>query len=87
MESQISEQKGANGMAYEKENVEKFARMEVRTLKFIVNRSHPVVGRARTPNTKVVSPEKLAKRQAIMARVRENEKYYAQRELRLGSEL
>lgn len=74
-------------MAYEKENVQSFARMEVRTLKFLVNRSHPVVGRGRTPNTKVVSPEKLAKRAAVMAGVREHEKYYTERELRLSSEL
>ena len=69
-------------MAFEKENITSFARAEVRTIKFLVVRSHPITGRGRTPNTKVVSPEKLAKRAAIMARVRENEKMYAERERR-----
>lgn len=74
-------------MAYENENVVSFARAEVRTLKFLVRRSQPIVGRGRTKNTKVVSPEKLAKRAAVMARVRENEKMYAERERRFAEVL
>lgn len=67
-------------MAYEKENIAAFSRGEVRTMKFIVMHSHPIVSKGRTPNTQVTRAAVLAKRQMVLGPILANARAYATRQ-------